>query len=400
MSITVIDSIMGSGKTTWAINNFVNKHLEGRYLIVTPYISEIKRIMEMTAVKFLTPINLGSGKIGNVAELLSKGKNIVCTHELFRRFGEDCKNALSKYKYTLILDEALEVVEPVEFDKKDDIKFLLESRSIEIYPETDMVKWIGSDMTTRFDDVKSLAENKSLYRVDDNFFLQHYPSDIFSLFEDVYILTFMFDGTLMSPYFDLYGIEYETKSIITTENDEYYLSGYYPPDKSAFRDRIEIYYGKLNENIPQKKNVLSTTWSLNSNNSEYIRKIKNNMYNYCRHIVDAPSNRIMWTSIEKNRSKLKGNGYSKGFVPCNARASNDYQECTCLMYAVNWFVNPEIIKFFDKYEIKIDQEKVALANMLQWIWRSNIRVKDSSEIIKIYIPSTRMRGFLEGWLDS
>ena len=42
MSITVIDSIMGSGKSTWAFN-FINSNPEKKYLYVTPFIDECAR---------------------------------------------------------------------------------------------------------------------------------------------------------------------------------------------------------------------------------------------------------------------------------------------------------------------------------------------------------------------
>ena len=40
--IQVIDSIMGSGKSTWMIN-YINSHPEQQYLIVVPYLSEVNR---------------------------------------------------------------------------------------------------------------------------------------------------------------------------------------------------------------------------------------------------------------------------------------------------------------------------------------------------------------------
>ena len=43
----------------------------------------------------------------------------------------------------------------------------------------------------------------------------------------------------------------------------------------------------------------------------------------------------------------------------------------------------------------LDVDKLALSEMIQWIWRSAIR--DGKEIW-IYIPSSRMRGLLEDWI--
>lgn len=44
-SITVIDSIMGSGKTTYMIN-VINKNPELRYIFISKYLSEVDRIIQ------------------------------------------------------------------------------------------------------------------------------------------------------------------------------------------------------------------------------------------------------------------------------------------------------------------------------------------------------------------
>ena len=50
---------------------------------------------------------------------------------------------------------------------------------------------------------------------------------------------------------------------------------------------------------------------------------------------------------------------------------------------------------FSRYGVSVDNDAFALAEMLQWIWRSAIRDDKS---INIYIPSERMRNLLIGWL--
>ena len=45
MKVTVIDSIMGSGKTTSLIN-MMNENLDERFIYITPYRDEIQRVIE------------------------------------------------------------------------------------------------------------------------------------------------------------------------------------------------------------------------------------------------------------------------------------------------------------------------------------------------------------------
>lgn len=387
---------MGTGKTSWVIN-MLNSQVDKNFLYLAPKLDETKRIEnEVKNRKIYCPKNHGNGKLGNISDLLTYQVDIASTHELFRRFDDKCKQALKENKYTLILDETLTAVEPYHFIKSDDYKYLIENHDIRVTSDG-LIEWIGSELNTRFDDVRILAKNKCLFKVDEKFFLWHFPHEIFDLFEKVYVLTYLFDGSIMKYYFDLYNLEYETKSIDKVDG-EYKLVNYYEPDKSYINNRLKIYQGKLNENISQKENILSATWCQSPYNKKERIKIKNNFNNYCRNIIKAKSNDVMWTSFKNCKKEFAGKGYSNGFVSCNSRSTNDYKHKTCLMYGVNWYENPEIVKFFSQRGICINQDMLALATMLQWIWRSNIREKESNEIVNVYIPSRRMRNIFNNWL--
>ena len=388
---------MGSGKTTWAITELLNKYPDRNFLYITPFLSEVERVKNSTSRQMLEPKNKGAGKLGNIANLLSNSMDIVSTHELFRRFDGRCKNALKQNKYTLILDEAIDCVSPFHFEGKEDYQYLLANHDITV-DKTGLVHWVGSDYDTRFNDVRILAENECLFVVDDRFYLWHFPHEIFELFDEIYILTYLFNGSLMQAYFDLYKIEYQIKSIIQTDG-RYSIVNYFKPVKQAIKSRLQIYDGVLNQNLNLKPTGLSSTYFRSPYNKRYILQLKNNIYNFFRNVVKAPGDKIMWTTFADSRNRLKGRGYSSRFVPCNCRASNDYQDRTCLAYCVNWFVNPEISKFFEQHGIKINQDSIALSSLLQWIWRSNIRVTASNEIINLYLPSERMRTLLNNWLN-
>lgn len=389
---------MGSGKTSWIIKQ-TKENLNENILYIAPILTEDERIIQATHGfrDMKQPKNKGDGKLGNIAKLLESQMDIASTHELFRRFDDRCKNALRENDYTLIVDEALTAVEPYHFAKKEDFRYLLENQDIKVTNDG-LVEWTGENLDTRFNDVRILAQNHCLFKIDDKFFLWHFPHEIFGLFKKVYVLTYLFHGSLMKYYFDLYGLIYDVKSIQNV-NGDYRLVEYYEPDKTIYRDRLNIYSGQLNENISNKDNILSATWCGSSYYKTNRIQLKNNLFNYCRHIINAKSNEIMWTAFKLCRKEFAQKGYARGFIPCNCRATNDYSDRTCLMYCVNWYVNPEIKKFFQSRNIAIDEDAVALSNLLQWIWRSNIRVADSDKTINIYMPSGRMRKLLLNWLN-
>ena len=132
INITVIDSIMGSGKTSWAIQH-INESPEENFLYITPFLTEVDRIIEKTDRPFTQPINKGKGKLFSVNHLLGRQEDIAATHELFKWFDSESKGNIENGHYTLILDEVLSVLDPLPF-KQGDIK-------IDIHSQTSFVLW-------------------------------------------------------------------------------------------------------------------------------------------------------------------------------------------------------------------------------------------------------------------
>ena len=142
---------------------------------------------------------------------------------------------------------------------------------------------------------------------------------------------------------------------------------------------------------------MSMSWFLRGENELQIKQLKNNVYNFFRHITNTPSNKNMWTCYKDYKGKLKGKGYSKGWIPCNSRATNEFSDRTALAYCINKYINPYYKTFFSTKGIEFDEDKYALSELLQWIWRSQIR---NGQPIDLYIPSKRMRGLLIAFLNN
>lgn len=385
---------MGSGKTEWSIQR-INDNCLDNFLYITPFLTEVERILKKTDRNFKQPINKGDGKLSSINELLACQYDIASTHELFKHLDEESRANIKAGHYTLILDEVLNVIVPYDDVKKDDMRLLQDSGVVTIDDEGYII-WNKDklDYDTKYNEIKLLADNKSLLYVNQKLLLWKYPPEIFSLFDKVYILTYLFEASILKNYFDLYNIKYELKSIRKTE-DEYNIVDYFVPDTSIYIDKINILQGKLNENIYQKQNGLSVTWFNSKINQEKIAQLGRNVKNYFGNILQAKSETIMWTTFKDYKPKLKGKGYSNQFVSCNCRSTNDYIDCYNLAYCVNIYLHPAVTQFFKQRNVYIDEELYALSEMIQWIWRSRIR---KGENINIYIPSARMRNLLNAWL--
>ena len=140
--IYVMDSIMGSGKTTWAIANMKGRGSQHyhRFIYAAPFLKEDKRIKNACPqLAFIEPNGLFS-KQADFKRLIAEGKNIVTTHAMIRNLNlskQDCEN-LQLWHYALFLDEVIEVITPIEQLNEDDYVHLFDGM-IEVDAITDRV---------------------------------------------------------------------------------------------------------------------------------------------------------------------------------------------------------------------------------------------------------------------
>ena len=348
--------------------------------------------------------------------------------------------------YTLIVDEALDVVtsfndvQTVENTPKQkvtpsDITFLLENDIIKIEKDNRVV-WLNREYPEeyKYSEVQRFAKLGRLYCVDNQFLVTIFPPEMFKCFDEIYILTYMFGGSTFKYYLDLFNLDYELKSV-NNEKLLYELTDYNKEADRQFRTKCKELIticdnAKMNG---YKSNALSKSWYNNSKNDDRLGMLKNNIYNYYKHIlkVKASSGGIMWTCYGAYEDRLKGDGFTQQrrltedekklskqeqekilkqltcFVPCNAKATNIYSDRWALAYCINMFFHPKIKNFFTENnadrvkqglpEIILDENLYALSCLVQWIFRSRIR---NGKPISIYIPNTRMRNLLEDWLGN
>jgi hypothetical protein len=393
IAVTVIDSIMGSGKTSWAIQHINESSREQKFIYITPFLKEIERIIEKSDRHFEQPNHNNSEgtKLQSLKGLIADGYNIAATHSLFKTADDELIELLQQSDYTLILDEVMDVVNQADI-KEYDIRALMKSHYIEI--ENNRVRW-GYDgyVDGRFLDIKLLANAGNLFYHRDRFLIWAFPPSVFRAFKDVTVMTYLFAAQLQRYYFDLYDINYEYKSVIKV-GQFYKLTDYEKvgEPRQHVMALIDLYEGDLND-IGEDKNALSTT-KLRNYTDNVLDRIQKNIYNYFRRKVGAKRHDIIWTTLKTRQSDLSGGGYARSFIPTNTRATNDYADTWALAYVFNRFMSPIEHSFFEDNGISVNQDLLAVSDLLQWVWRSRIR---KGEPIKLYLPSSRMRGLLLSW---
>lgn len=407
-NITVIDSLMGTGKSTYAINSIVNENIiERRYLCVLPTLDECERYKDSINAEISSPECWGS-KQKHLQHLIATGRNIATTHALIKQATETTLELLAQSNYTLIIDECLNVVDKYNKVTYCDIATLFDGEYVKLDDKMFLVwndekyeNYIG-----RFDDVHRLCNMKSLMAHNNQdgrlskILIWNFPTEFFTYFDESYIMTYCWNGSFQKNYFDLHRVSYQHKTLYDNE--------LVPYDEKLEMDRrreisklINVYDGKLNDigNKISRQNPLCKSWygrHKDIDGGYLLKKLKQNIENYFRHVVNSPSDDNMYTTFEPFENFIRGKGYTKGFVTCNSKGTNNYRNKKALAYTINLFPNKEVLDFFKANNIEVNQDLYSLCELLQWIWRSQIR---DGKPINIYVPSERMRFLLESWME-
>ena len=106
MKINIVDAQMGFGKTSAAINMINESSDDKKFLYITPYLTEVERVIASCPTKkFKQPETYGT-KISGIRNLFQKGENIASTHALFRLFNSEIIDLAYNNNYTLVMSTA------------------------------------------------------------------------------------------------------------------------------------------------------------------------------------------------------------------------------------------------------------------------------------------------------
>lgn len=399
--VTVVDAMMGAGKSSAAIN-YINSSQDSdeSFLIITPYLPEVERYRKECPTKgFKAPsYEEGRGsKLESLKKQISRGENIVSTHALFQKFDDELMDLCRIKNYTLIMDEVTDVIEKYEITSSD--LEVLKENFVTVDENTGIIHWREdrADYKGKFSEVKRLCEIESLACYGDSILMWLFPVQAFNCFGRVFILTYMFKAQLQRHYYDYYNLEYSFMGVD-------YIDGKYQftynlihfKNRANYNELIHIIDSPKMNRIGDRTTDLSLAWFKRNKGTVVMTELKRNITNFFRNIRTDNSKDNIWSTFKDYRTAVKGKGYSRGYIPLNCRATNDYQDRTSVAYLANRYMNPVIKNFFEQHGVEVDEDGYALSEMLQFIWRSAIRCGNE---IWVYIPSSRMRELLADWIE-
>lgn len=412
--IKVVDMIMGGYKTTAAIT-YMNEHPDRRFLYVTPFLPEVRRIVDSCrGADFVQPDNTlkvyGNKKMNHFRSLVNQGRNIAMTHALFSKIDDVTATIITDRQYVIIIDEVMDVFEPLSFTRGDikmavNAGFLIQSDDDGEYRYFET----GDEAEDYTGEFRKLFERAKLDQVvrtrgwDDpdrtklGFWMLN--RRLFRMAEEMFVLTYLFDGAPLKGYFDVNKIPYEYIGVRLCEDGLHRFSKY--PETPAYvanlRGHVHLCDKPSINNIGAAKFALSKSWYERAVHNGDISKIRGHIDSFFRrHVpagIDADQRMYaVWKDFEKS---VRAKGFTNSHLVFNSKATNEYKEKAALAYCVNIFPQPDLESYLKHNDANIDWDQYAVSNMVQWIWRSRIR---EGRDIWLYIPSRRMRELFISWM--
>lgn len=427
--VIILDSLMGTGKSHYMLNHMV-KNSEGKYMYITPYLNEVDRVMNHEGLNINRPLgtvteekeradilkcDLEQIKGTNVPKykqingMIEEGLNVVSTHETFKRL-----EGSSRFnEYTLILDEVVKLVDIYDIKMKTVEAFesegyiIIDSETGKITP-TDRGKEVWNKTEDNLTKFLKFAEKGLLYKVIEKVIITEYPIELITQFKQVYILTYIFEGSYLKYFLDMHGIGY--KKCILNENKEMvdWNIGIHKNQIVPYRSLLNLHNPPC-DRIKGNYNLLVKTeiGSLSSGACSRLSKpqcIKlNNIIKRYAVSMKATSDNFIYCVYKDvyNRANKSIKGYSNSFLPYNTKATNDYKYATSLAYCVARFINPVIKNYMEEKAkeknnvIEFHGDKLALADMVQFIFRGCIRDKKP---MNLFIADEKTRHIFLEWL--
>jgi len=128
----ILDSVMGSGKTTWIIDQ-INKNPQEHYIIIVERQTEVDRLAEACPdLVSLSEISEQQNirRLDALEQVAAEGRSIVSTHQLFSKWSDEFLNSVSHWGYQLIMDETLSDILSSVSIKNSDLNAYVKDRFI------------------------------------------------------------------------------------------------------------------------------------------------------------------------------------------------------------------------------------------------------------------------------
>lgn len=467
--IRIVDKPCGYGKST-QINRSFNKREKYIAVVpylseVERFIEGARKGSDFILTQ---PVSSGSNKSDHCEKLIRAGKSIACTHALFYRLGTlatqntgvaRCLDFGSSNKpkievdhlldgYNLIIDEVInpfeadQTVRKVDFDTSYLGLGLAEELSDgRIVPTELWDEHYQKGCKTFSPALYEKAKSGGLYRIGEKLFVLTFPKELLLRPKSVTIYTYLSEGSLLLQF--LRKLQKDQPGSFTLEVERLGEA-----DEATWQEDVANALTVLSipgvERQPWTHNAQLKSIKTHqqcSSMGQKLRKFKDSeLYGVNLNTVMLTCARDLWhgavTGQKPKAGRLskhtrlfgramKEEAYNQdtetfdevwnttgvNFVPNTTRGTNEHTGCTTAVYLYDQHPNPQLLTFLgmqrNSEEARRFSDAYALTELVQWLFRSAIRVGGLNGTgqayrprrrVTLYMPSQRMRNLLLNWL--
>ena len=434
MEIEVIDELMGNGKTTTVLRYIENDHIQTgkKWLYCTEYLNELRTRTEENpeaAGLWCFPTNDEGTKVESFFALVNERKGLIgITHNLLKLLAAhpEAQAFMLGRGYSLYIDETISLIDVCKV-KQGDFMMWLNNGLIAI-DSVQNGKVIRTDkeantagLLSTFDwfekecrsgcihaSIRQSEEGAHFVAVTD-----HVPVGLLCHFDRIILTTYLFEGSVMHSYFKLNNIkptksDIGVKSRVTMQkvrellkiDDKYnkhfeghsLSASWYKEASAGKHQKVIDLLGKTIRNAAEKHgcekdhSLLGYTHPIDSLPKHGKQKGFVRPERYKPQVFIRSENGKVTKEVDKEKSC---------FIPCSARASNEYAHKKVMIHAFNRYPNQVVATYLQDAGAPINKDRFALSEMIQWIWRSCIR---KGEEVTVLVLSERMNKLLKEWL--
>ena len=367
----------------------------------------------------------------SILDLIRSGRNIITTQALWSLFNEETIAAFreSDYLYTAFFDEVPPLFREVVGSgrRRDDFGELVTfgPADVKLMQEQEMLVNVKGQLRYNskceydrrnsehkvFDAVKNLSRSCNLYPYGTKngkftSIVAFVRKDLFDCFEQCWFFSYRTWNSILHKYCLLNDIRmeyYHIQDLRAMRNPGGKYVETYPEgmERLVILDDGNVNFGASLSKEWFKRARADSSGSLVKSLKGCFRSAYKIMK---RHGITSRT--FMFTTFSDYRTLLQSDGRHfptlKRFLPCNTKATNDYSECTGVAYLCNRYFDVTCCNFLSQKaeetgnpDLKFDNDNYALSELLQFIWRSNVRVKESDKPVYVWVPDKRMRKLLQ-----
>ena len=375
----------------------------------------------------------------SILGLIARGDNIVTTQSLYNIFNNETIEAFHKsnYTYTAFFDEI-----PPLFHGASGGRFLQKdagviarfgSRDIELMQQENMILLKNGEI--HFNPKCDYQQNRSQHKTESNVFdaIQELESrcnllpygnrnglftgivaftrrELFACFHECWFCSYLTGDSMLANYcvknhIDRVYYHIEDGRIVRNPGGAYMET--YP---EGLERLVILDDSRFNmENSLSKEGYRKLARSRDGEERKHLLTGMRYAYEFMKE-HGVRSNSFIFTTFKDYKELLASDGRHypsmKRFLPCNVKATNEYCNCTGVAYLCNRYFDVNCTNYLAQLaeeeqnpELRFNNDTFALSELLQFIWRSNVRVKDSDQPVYVYIPDRRMRELLYAFME-